>query len=296
MARPIWKGHITFGLVNIPVTLFSAEVRTDLHFNMLDSRNNARVRYERVNEATGEEVPWDQIVKAFEYDDNNYVILEEEDFKRAAPESTQTVEIEDFVEQDAIEYVYFDKPYYLVPGKKGEKGYVLLRETLRRSKKVGIAKVVIRKREYLAALVPEGEMLVLELLRFHQELRPVNEFDVPGHDIEDYKISKRELEMAGQLVEAMTSTWEPAKYHDEYRDALMAWIEKKAAAGGAAPSAEASEETKEPAGEIVDFMELLKRSVEKSGKPKATRKPAPKRQPKSVAGKGGGTRKKAAGK
>ncbi len=296
MARPIWKGHITFGLVNIPVTLFSAELRTDLHFNMLDSRNKARVRYERVNEATGEEVPWDQIVKAFEYDDNNYVILEEEDFKRAAPESTQTVEIEDFVEQDAIEYVYFDKPYYLVPGKKGEKGYVLLRETLRRSKKVGIAKVVIRKREYLAALVPEGDMLVLELLRFHQELRPVKEFDVPGHDIEDYKISKRELEMAGQLVEAMTSTWDPANYHDEYRDALMAWIEKKAAAGGATPTAEPADETNEPAGEIVDFMELLKRSVQKSGKPKAARKPAPKRQPKGVAGKAGGARKKAASK
>lgn len=285
MARPIWKGHISFGLVNVPVTLFGAERRTDLHFNMLDSRNRARVRYERVNEATGEEVPWDQIVKAFEYDDGNYVILEEEDFQRAAPESTQTVEIEDFVDEKAIDYVYFDKPYYLVPGKKGDKGYVLLRETLRKTKKVGIAKVVIRKREYLSALIPQGNILVLDLLRFSQELRPASEFDVPSEDIKDYNISKRELEMAEQLVGAMTSDWEPEKYHDEYRDALMKWIEKKAASGGVAPVAEGEAEAPEPAGEIVDFMDLLKQSVEKRGKSKA-----PAKKTKS------GTRKKAAGK
>lgn len=266
MARPIWKGHISFGLVNIPVTLYGAERRTDLHFNMMDSRNNARVRYERVNETTGEEVPWDQIVKAFEYDDGNYVILEEEDFQRAAPESTQTVEIEDFVDAKSIDYVYFDKPYYLVPGKKGEKGYVLLRETLRKTKKVGIAKVVIRTKEYLSALIPQNDILVLDLLRFAQEIRPASEFDVPSGDISDYNISKRELEMAEQLVGAMSSKWDPKKYHDEYRDALMKWIEKKAASGGKAPVAEKEADAPEPAGEIVDFMELLKQSVAKKGK------------------------------
>jgi DNA end-binding protein Ku len=291
MARPIWKGHITFGLVNIPVTLYPAERRDDLHFNMLDSRNQARVRYERVNEATGEPVPWDQIVKAYEYEEGEYVIIEEEDFKRAAPESTQTVEIEDFVDEKSLDYVYFDKPYYLVPGKKGEKGYVLLRETLRRTKKVGIAKVVIRKREYLAALIPQGDILVLDLLRFHQEIRAISEFEAPGGKLEDYNVTKRELEMAEQLVEAMTSEWEPEKYQDEYRTALMAWIEKKAAAGGATPSPEPAAASPEPAGEIVDFMELLKKSVEKSGKGKA-----PAKQP-AKKSKGGGTRsKKAAGK
>ncbi len=138
MARPVWKGHISFGLINIPVTLYSAERRSDLHFRMLDSRNMAKVRYERVNEDTGEEVPWDQIVKGFEHGDGNYVVLDDEDFKKAAVEATQSVDLEGFVEAKAIDYVYFDKPYYLVPGKKAEKGYVLLRETLRRTGKVGV--------------------------------------------------------------------------------------------------------------------------------------------------------------
>src|SRR3989339_1380560 len=179
MARPIWKGHITFGLVNIPVTLYSAEKRDELHFKLLDSRNKARVHYERVNEETGEEVPWSEVVKAFEYDKGNYVLVEEEDFKRAAPEATQAVEIQDFVDREDVDYVYYDKPYYLMPGKKGEKGYVLLREILRRTGKVGISKVVIRTRQYLDALLAEGDALVLELLRFDQEVRKPEEFDLP---------------------------------------------------------------------------------------------------------------------
>ena len=266
MPRPIWKGHISFGLVNIPVVLYSGEERQgDISFRMLDSRNNARVRYQRVNEVTGEEVPWDQIVKAYETDDDEYVLLSDDDFDRVAVEATQSVDIEDFVEEEEIPAYYYDKPYILAPGKKGEKGYVLLRETLKRTKKVGIARVVIRKRQHLAAVIPVGDALILEIMRFADELRDPAEYDLPGHDLKALKISDKELAMAGQLVETMAGEWEPEKYRDEYRDALMAWIEQKAKAGGEVTLPEPEKEP-EPAGEIVDFMSLLKKSVESKGK------------------------------
>jgi DNA end-binding protein Ku len=268
MARPVWKGHISFGLINIPVTLYSAEQRSDLHFRMLDSRNMAKVRYERVNEETGEEVPWNEIVKAFEYDSGNYVVLDDDDFKKVAVEATQTVDLEGFVDQGAIDYVYFDKPYYLVPGKKAEKGYVLLRETLRRTNKVGIARVVIRARQYLAALLAEGDALVLNLLRYHQELRNPAEYELPGRNLKDYKVNPKEIDMAEQLVESMTVDWQPEQYQDEYRHALMKWIEKKARMGrkGATGKAQPAEAEETGSAEIIDMMELLKKSMKKGEK------------------------------
>jgi DNA end-binding protein Ku len=281
MARPVWKGHISFGLINIPVTLYSAEQRCDLHFRMLDSRNMAKVRYERVNEETGEEVPWNEIVKGFEYDDGSYVILHDDDFKQVAVEATQTVDLEGFVDAKAIDYVYFDKPYYLVPGKKAEKGYVLLRETLRRTHKIGIAKVVIRARQYLAALLAEGDALVLNLLRYHQELRSLEEYKLPGRELKDYKVTAREIDMAAQLVDAMTIDWDPQQYHDEYRDALMQWIEKKARAGkkGVAVEKESAEASESGGAEIIDMMELLQKSMQQ-GKAKGGAKPRSKTQAK----------------
>jgi DNA end-binding protein Ku len=266
MARPNWKGNITFGLVNVPVTLYSVEKRTDLHFNLLDSRNMARVRYERVNEETGESVPWNEIVKAYEFDDGNYVVLEEEDFKRAAVEATKAVEIEDFVDGKEIEYAYYDKPYILVPGKKGEKGYAILREALRNTGKVGVAKVVIRTRQYLAALIPEGNALILELLRFHQELRSSSEFDLPGSDLDELKITKKEMEMAEQLVENMSTDWEPQKYRDEYREALLAYIEQKMKQGGKAMAPQPEAEEKAGRAEVIDLMDVLKKSVQQTQK------------------------------
>ncbi|MFZ0392068.1 MAG: Ku protein [Calditrichia bacterium] len=265
MARAIWKGNITFGLVNIPVTLYPAEQRSDLHFKLLDSRDKAQIHYERVNEVTGAEVPWNEIVKGFEYNDGNYVLMTDEDFKKAAPEASQTVEIEDFVDQDAIDYIYFDKPYYLVPGKKGEKGYVLFRETLQRTGKVGIARVVIRTREYIAAIIPMGDALLLNLLRYHQELRDPGNYDFPDQKPEAYKISKKEIDMAEKLVESMTSDWEPEKYKDEYRQALMDWIKTKAEAGEKAAVPEAKEpQATDP--DVVNMMELLQQSVAKEAK------------------------------
>jgi DNA end-binding protein Ku len=161
MARPIWNGNISFGLVNIPITLFSAEKKSELHFKLLDKRNRSGIRYERVNEDTGEAVPLDQIVKGYEYDPGDYVLLTDEDFKKAAVEATQSIEIADFVDLSSIEYTYFEKPYYVVPGKKADKGYVLLREVLKRTGKVAISKVVIHSRQYLSALIPQENALIL---------------------------------------------------------------------------------------------------------------------------------------
>jgi DNA end-binding protein Ku len=267
MPRAIWKGSISFGLVNVPVALFPAENRSDLHFKLLDNRNKAQVHYQRVNKVTGEEVPWDEIVRAYEDEDGSYIILEEDDFKRAAVESTQTVEIEDFVDRNAIDSVYFDKPYYLVPGKRGEKGYVLLRETLRRSGKVGIAKVVIRTRQYLAVLIPEGNALVLDLLRFQHELRQAGEFDLPGDNLEEFRISDKELAMAAKLVEAMTSDWQPERYRDDYRETLLKWIERKAREGAAAmPTPEELAATRPSGAEVIDISELLRKSVQQTAR------------------------------
>jgi DNA end-binding protein Ku len=275
MSRPIWKGHITFGLVNIPVVLHSAEKNFDLHFRLLDSRNHARVRYEKVNEETGEEVPWQDIVKGYEYEEGRYVVLGDEDFQKVAVEVNKSVEIECFVDGEQIGYVYFDKPYYLVPDKKGEKGYVLLREVLQRSKKVGIAKVVIRTRQYLAALLPEGNVLVLHLLRFHQEIRDTAQLEIPGPNIKSYKITDKELSLAQQLVDSMSTEWQPKHYHDDYRDALMKWIEKKAKTAGHPVAASRQKEEKGSRGKVIDMMGLLKKSVQRIQPAPANKKRKP---------------------
>lgn len=269
MSRPIWKGHISFGLVNVPVVLYSAERRTaDLSFRMIDSRNAARVRYERVNEETGEEVPWDKIVKGYEYEDGNYVLLSEEELDLASAELTRTIEIEELVELDEIDVRFFDKPYILVPGNKGEKGYVLLREAIADAGKAGIARVVIRARQYLAALIAQDNALVLELLRYPQELVDLSEFDLPGKDLREYGVQKKEIELATKLIEGMTAKWDPSKYHDEYRDVLLKMIQRKVDAGQTeAIDVEAPEEA--PVKQTINFMDVLKKSVEHTSKGRA---------------------------
>jgi DNA end-binding protein Ku len=264
MAAAVWKGHISFGLVNIPVTLHSAETREELKFKMLDRRNNAKIRYRRVNEVTGEDVPWQEIVKAYPLDKNSVVILEKEDFRRASLEATQTVDIEAFVDKDLIDTVYFEKPYYVVPQKKAEKGYVLLRDVLIKTQKVGIAKVIFGARQYIAALMPAGKALVLEILRYQHELKDPSEFSFPGETPEAYKITPKEVSLAELLVENLSGEWEPQAFKDEYRDALLRYIEEKAK-GSISTPAEAEKEIREP-GKVIDMMELLKRSVEQASK------------------------------
>ncbi|HVJ66621.1 MAG TPA: Ku protein [Caulifigura sp.] len=261
MARPIWKGHVSFGLVNVPITLFGAEERTDISFHLLDSRDSARVHYERVNEATGEEVPWDKIVKGYEFKDGDYVIMSDEELDRAQPELTKNIEIEKFVEVTEIEPTYFEKPYYLVPGKGGEKGYVLLREAMKKTGRVGVCRVVIRARGHLAILMPQGNALVLELLRFQQELRDPKDLDLPTGNKGKHHITPRELELATSLVKGMAGEWDPADYEDEYRAALMNLIHKRIKAGQTEMSPEAEEEEVEEEAPTVNFIEVLRKSV-----------------------------------
>jgi DNA end-binding protein Ku len=278
MPRPIWSGTITFGLLNIPVQLMTAERHTDLHFRMLDSRNNAPIRYERVNEETGEEVPWKDIVKAFEYDKGSYVVIEKEDFAKAAPESTESVDIEAFVDPDDIGVEYFEKPYYLVPAKKAEKGYVLLRETLKRLKTAGLARVVIRTREYLALVMPRDEALLLMLLRYPQELVSADEYAFPDKKLSAYRVSPKELEMAETLVKSMVGEWQPDEYRDDFRMRLRKVIEERVKAQEGtvrAPAAEETEIPKNAATNVVDFMSLLKKSIDSNKRtPAAERAPA----------------------
>jgi DNA end-binding protein Ku len=266
MAQAIWKGSLRFGLVNIPVAVYPAEERDELSFTLLDRRDFSPVGYQRINKSTGEEVAWDDIVKGYEYEDEEYVVLGDEDFKRANPEATQTVDIVGFVDVADIDPMYFDRPYYLAPTKGGEKGYAILREALAESGKAGIAKVVLRTREHLAAVIPGGRALVLELLRFDHELRAADGLDLPGQDLEKLKVSKREIEMAEKLIEGMVEQWDPSQYKDEYREDLMARIEEKIKKGETEEIPEPEEEAAE-AGEpqVIDIMDLLKRSLEKTG-------------------------------
>lgn len=282
MARPIWTGNLSFGLLNVPVSLMSGSRSTDLSFRMLDARDKKPIRFERVNAETGEEVPWKEIVKAFEYDKGSYVVIEKADFASAAPESHESVEIEAFVSEDEIDPRYFEKPYVLVPGKKAEKGYVLLRETLKKAKKVGIARVVIRSREYLSAVMPFGDAITLVLMRYPQELIDPAEYALPTGAKGDYRISPKELEMATQLVESMSGKFVPEDFHDEFRERLSAIIQKRIKAKGATTKvAELPQADESATTNVVDFMALLKQSLAKKGeKPrakKATAKPAGKR-------------------
>jgi DNA end-binding protein Ku len=262
MPRSIWKGSITFGLVNIPVGLYSAETRDEIHFKMLDKKTMSPIHYKRVSEESGKEVDWNDIVRGYEFSPGKYVVMSDEDLKRAAPEATQTIDIVDFVDLEEISPLYFDKPYYLGPDKKGTKAYALLREVLRRTNKVGIAKVVIRTRQYLAAVVARGEVLTLELLRFAHELRDPSELDVPkGKE----GVSERELDMAERLVEGMVDAWDPEKYKDDYRRDLMKTIEERVEAGQLEASPEPAAKPQRRADNVVDLMALLKRSVEEGG-------------------------------
>lgn len=270
MARTIWKGSISFGLVNIPVALQSAQRREELSFTLLDGRDMSPVGYKRVNKATGEEVEWDRIVKGYEYGKDQYVVLGEEEFRRANVKATQTIEILDFVEAERVPFVYYDRPYYLEPTQRGgEKGYALLRETLNRTGRAGIAQVVLRTRQHLALVAPLEDVLVLNLLRYHYEVRGRDELRVPGRDLAALRISEREIEMAERLVEDMTTGWDPARYRDEYRDDLMRVIQEKVESGKTLEL-----ETPQPGeaargAEVVDFMTLLKRSVEQMEKSRA---------------------------
>ncbi len=264
--RAIWKGSITFGLVNIPVSLHSAESRDEITFRLLDRRNLAPVRYQRVNERTRKEVPWADIVKGYEYSPGEYVVMTDEDFRRANVEATQTVEITGFVDESEITPVYYDKPYYLEPQKQAHKSYAVLREVLQRSGKVGIARVVLRSKEYIAVVIPLGRVLVANLLRYRHELRQPDALDLPTESLKENRITEGEIRMAERLVDAMVDKWDPDKYKDEYRKDLMTLINRRVESG----QTQAIEEPEVPqpkrSAKVVDIMDLLKQSIQQADK------------------------------
>src|SRR4051812_33784424 len=266
MARAIWKGSISFGLVNIPIALYAATRREELKFRLLRKADLSPVNYKRVAEKDGKEVPWDQIVKGYEYEKGKYVVLQEEDFQRVDLEATQTVDIQDFVDLDEIDPIFFYKPYYLEPQKGGDKAYALLRDSLKEKKKVGIAKVVIKTREYLAGVKPEDGALVLELMHFAEELADTSQLHIP----KKVEIGKRELTMATALIDSMSAKWNPEKYKDDYREALMEVIEEKVEAGGKEIE-EKPKKAPKPT-KVIDLVKVLQQSLEQSGKSKTKSK------------------------
>jgi len=267
MARAIWKGSISFGLVNIPIALYPATRREEFKFRLLRKSDLSPVSYKRVAEKDGKEVPWDQIVKGYEYEKGKYVVLKDEDFERVDLEATQTVDIQDFVHQEEIDPIFFYKPYYLEPQKGGDKAYALLRDALKDSNKVGIAKVVIKTRQYLAGVKPEDGVLVLELMHFADELADPGKLHVPKKT----EVGKREMNMAKSLIDSMSSKWNPEKYRDDYREALMEVIEEKAEDGGKEIE-EKPKKARKPT-KVIDLVSVLQKSLEQTGtKKKASAK------------------------
>lgn len=263
MSRAVWKGAIAFSLVNIPVVLYPASGANELDLHLLDRRDFAPVGYQRINKRTNQPVAAEDIVKGYEYEDDQYVVLSSEDFRQANVEATQTVDIVGFTGAADIPAYYFDTPYYLEPGKQGAKAYALLRETLRRSGRVALAMVVIRTRQYLAAVIPVGPVLVLNTLRFAKELRPPEALDLPGDDLKALGVSASEQSLAERLVDGMAVEWSPEQYRDSYRDDLLARIKHKIDHGETHVLAEPAEgEGRAERGEVIDLMALLKRSLE----------------------------------
>jgi DNA end-binding protein Ku len=266
--RAVWSGSITFGLVTIPVALQSASRTEELSFKLLRRGDLSPVNYKRVAQVDGKEVPWSEIVKGYEYEKGKYVVLKDEDFKRVDLEATDTIDIVDFVAAEEINPMFFYKPYFLEPLKGGSSAYKLLRQVLFDTKKVGISKVIIRKRQHLAGVKANKELLVLELMRFEDELIPASSIKVSA----EKKPGAREIGMAKTLVEQMTEDWDPGRYTDDYRSALMKLIDKKVASGGKELPAKGHPAKR--ATNVIDLAEVLKQSLADASKGKSKARPS----------------------
>lgn len=275
MPRPLWKGSIAFGLVQIPVGLYSATESDDIALHLLDKRDFAPVGYERINKSNGKKVPWNDVIRGYEYRKGEYVALSDAELVEANVEATQTIDILDFVNIDDVDPMYFDKPYYVAPVKAGRKAYALLRETLKRSSKAAIAKVVIRTRQHVAALLPRGAALVLILLRFEHEIRPAKGLELPENNLKKLGVTPKEISMAERLVSDMVGEFRPEKYRDEYRDDLLALVKRKAKAGEVnTPSPAAHKPKPKQTAQVIDLMELLKRSMNGKAAQRQTKRPS----------------------
>jgi len=261
MPRPLWRGAISFGLVTIPVSLYPAKsAEDDVTFRMLHATDLKRVRNRWVDDED-HEIPYEEIVKGYEYEKDRYVVIGKADLEAAGVEATQSIDIMHFVDGADIDLAFYETPYYTEPAKVGRRAYALLRETLRKTGKVGIAKIVIRERQRLCAVIADGPVILAYTLRWPYQLRAASDLDLPSEDLESLELSPQELKMDGQLVEAMAAPWEPEQYRDTYRDELLRLIDEKVKTGEvtAAPEPPPREATE---AEVVDIMALLKRSVE----------------------------------
>ncbi|MNJ91386.1 putative DNA repair protein YkoV [compost metagenome] len=262
MAGSIWKGSISFGLLNIPVTLQSAELDKGVHFSLLDKKDMSRIKYQKISASTGKEVPFDRIVKGYQYESGRFVVLSDADIKKANVKATQTIDIEDFVLMDEVDPLLFDRPYYLVPQKGAEKGYFLLRDALLKTSKVAIAKIVIRVKQHLVMILPKGEYLVLELLRFSHQVKSAKELDYLKEVGAKGRFNSRELKMAEDLIAGMTTKWKPEKYRDTYYNDVMKMIKSRVRQGKGKVAVEPAKEEKiTPTSNIIDLMPLLKQSL-----------------------------------
>lgn len=260
--RAIWKGNISFGLVNIPISMYTASHEKEISFIMLHKKDHSQIRYARVCKEEEKEIPWNEIVKAYEYEKGEYVILNDEDFEKANLKKTKTIEIVHFVDEEDIDTIYYTKPYFLEPGKNADNAYALLREALRKSKKVGIARYVLRNREHLAVLKIHDDMLILNELRYFNELVIPKELEIPPA----IKPSAKEVSMAIQLIDQLTVPFKPKAYKDTYEEEIKHIIKQKSKGRPIHPKTSEPKATK-----VQDIMSLLKASLEKD-KPKKTRK------------------------
>jgi DNA end-binding protein Ku len=271
--RVLWKGAISFGLVHIPVALYSATTDHGIDFDWLDKRTMDPVGYKRINKKTGREIPREQIVKGVEYEDGEYVVLSDKEIAAAYPKTTQTIEIETFVPANGIPFVYLERPYYVAPINRGAKVYALLRETLQRSGRVGVARVVIQTKQHLAVLVPVGPGLVLNLLRWGADIRPWKDLPLPSEDAKKAGLTERELKMAKQLVEDMSGDWDPMEFKDEFKDEILRLVDRKVKAGQTEtvtqPEPEEGQSSESKGAKIIDLTELLQRSLRSKGGAKA---------------------------
>lgn len=279
-SRALWKGAISFGLVHIPVSLHSATTESGIDFDWLDKRSMDPVGYKRINKKTGKEITKENIVKGIAHEDGQYVVLSPEEIAGAYPKTTQTIEIESFVPNTDIPFIYLERPYYIAPINKGKKVYALLRDTLLKTQRVGIARVVIQTKQHLAVLVPSGPGLILNLLRWGADIRSWEDLDLPAEGAKAAGLSDKELSMAKQLVDDMTGKWDPDQFSDSFKDDIMALVEQKVKEGKV-ETVEQPEEGDDSPGrsgaKIIDLTELLQRSLRnKAGTTSSAKTPAKK--------------------
>jgi DNA end-binding protein Ku len=301
MPRAIWKGFIAFGLVSIPVEIFPAEDRREFKFSMLDKRDFSPVGYKRYSKKSGKEIDWKNIVKGYEYKKGEYVVLSDEDFKRANVKASRTIDIETFVSSTDIPGQYFDSPYYLAPGERGDKVYALLRETLRSTNRTGIAQFVLRSTPHLAAVVPVDRALMLFTLRYADELRSASDLELPAAGLKGAGVKPKEVELAKRLIDDMTGEWRPEAFENTYHEDLMRRIKQKIKQGETKEITEPSKDSEDQprSAKVIDLTALLKQSIEGGGK-KRTEQQRPQGgaklsivKPTPAAAKGDGKRKRA---